>query len=58
MGRAAYAEIVAKRREVTALWRKVVEARRRAAVAQRELDALLLAYDPGGLLSEVASGGD
>ena len=38
MGRAAYAEIVAKRREVTALWRKVVEARRRAAVAQRELE--------------------
>ena len=51
----AYAEVVAKRREVTALWGEVVAARRRAAVAQRELDALLLAAYG---LSEVAGGGD
>ena len=51
----AYAEVVAKRREVTALWAEALEVRLRAAVAQRELDALLLAAYG---LSEVAGGGD
>ena len=54
-GSPAYAEVVAKRREVTALWAEALEVRLRAAVAQRELDALLLAAYG---LSEVASGGD
>jgi len=57
MGRATYGEVVAKREEVTALWGEVLAARRRAVVAQRELDAMLLEYDPGGLV-EGGGGGD
>jgi len=54
-GRSAYGEIVKKRREVARLWGEALEVRRRAAVAQRELDALLLAVYG---LGEVTGGGD